>query len=63
MLARVWTYLLSFVIMNFLGPHVFKHALAYFPSPFRRPGGFFPFWDPIRGALLLCELSYFYEYV
>ena len=62
-LSCVWTYLLSFVIVNFLGPHVFKRDLAYFPLPFRLPGGFFPFRDPIREALPLCEPSYFYEYV
>ena len=34
---------------------MFKQVLAYFPLPFRLPGGFFPFRDPIREALLLCE--------
>ena len=34
---------------------MFKRVLAYFPLPFKLPGGFFPFRDPIREALSLCE--------
>ena len=34
---------------------MFKRVLAYVPLPFRLPGGFFPFRDPIREALSLCE--------
>ena len=61
-LAHAWTYLPYFVIMNFLSPHMFKRAFAYFFLPLRLPGGFFPFWDPIREALSLCEPFIFYEY-
>ena len=38
-------------------------CLLIFPLPFKLPGGFFPFRYPIRVAPLLCEPSYFYEYV
>ena len=34
---------------------MFKRVLAYFPLPFRLPGGFFLFRDPIREALSLCK--------
>ena len=47
-----------FLYYELFDPHVFKRVLAYFSLPFKLPGGFFPFWDPIREALLLCE-SYF----
>ena len=53
----------SFFILNFFDPHMFKWVLDYFLLLFRLPGGFFPFRDPIREALLLCEPSYFYEYI
>ena len=55
--------LIFFLYCELFDLHVFKWVLAYFPLPFRLPGGFFPFRDPIREALLLCEPSYFYEYV
>ena len=34
---------------------MFKRVLIYLPLPFRLQGGFFPFRDPIRDALSLCE--------
>ena len=55
--------LIFFLYYELFDPHVFKRVLAYFPLPFRLPGRFFPFRDPIREALLLCEPSYFYEHV
>ena len=55
--------LIFFLYYELFDQHVFKRVLAYFPLPFRHPGGFFPFRDPIREALLLGEPSYFYEYV
>ena len=50
--------LIFFLFYELFDPHMFKQVLVYFPLPFRLPGGFFPFRDPIREALLLCEPSY-----
>ena len=47
------------IFFHYCDQHVFERVLAYFPLPFRLPGGFFPFWDPTREALIICELSYF----
>ena len=55
--------LIFFLYYELFDPHVFKRVLAYFPLPFRLSGGYFPFQDPIREALLLCEAFYFYEHV
>ena len=63
-LARAWNYLSYLFIINFLSPHVFKQAFAYFFSfPFRLLGGFCPFRDHIHEALFFCEPLIFYEHI
>ena len=47
--ARIYPliFISLFLYYELFDPHVFKRVLVYFFSPFRLPGGFFPFRDPI----------------
>ena len=50
--ARIFPLIFTSLFLYYgpFDPHVFKRVLVYFFSPFRLPGGFFPFQDPICEA-------------
>ena len=50
--ARIYPLIFTSLFLYYgpFDPHVFKRVLVYFFSPFRLPGGFFPFRDPICEA-------------